>query len=83
MIVLSCLGPDVQSITKLLTNVTLKDLEIGKYIDIFAEKMWVACYLHFCSKAINVFENALATTVYEFVINKLVKLTMLWTTGPW
>ena len=31
----------------------------------------------FCSKNINVFENTLATTVNEFVINKLVKLTML------
>ena len=31
----------------------------------------------FCSKNINVFENTLATTVNEFVINKLIKLTML------
>ena len=31
----------------------------------------------FCSKNINVFENTLATTVNQFVINKLVKLTML------
>ena len=31
---------------------------------------------------INVFENALATTVNKFVMNKLVKLKMLWTTGP-
>ena len=36
----------------------------------------------FCSKNNNVFENTLATTVNEFVINELVKLTMLWTTGP-
>ena len=31
----------------------------------------------FCSKNINVFENTLATTADEFVINELVKLTML------
>ena len=38
----------------------------------------------FCSKNIDVFENTLATTVNEIVINELIKLTMLWTTaGPW
>ena len=36
----------------------------------------------FCSKNINVFENTLAITVNEFVINELVKLTMLSSTGP-
>ena len=40
-------------------------------------------YSHFCSKNINVFENTLAATFNEFVINELVKLTMLWPTGPW
>ena len=35
----------------------------------------------FCSKNINVFEITLATTVNKFVINKLVKLKMLYTTG--
>ena len=39
-------------------------------------------YSHFCSININVFENTLATTVNKFVINKLVKLTVLWTSGP-
>ena len=39
-------------------------------------------YLHFYSKKyIDIFENTLATTINEFVINELVKLTMLWTTG--
>ena len=33
-------------------------------------------------KYINVFENTSAITVNEIVINELVKLTMLWTTGP-
>ena len=48
--------------------------------------MWVAFALQklltFLQQNINVFENTSATTVNEFVINKLVKLTMLWTTGP-
>ena len=38
--------------------------------------------LTFCSKNINVFENALATTVNGFVIDKLVKLAMLWKSEP-
>ena len=46
----------------------------------FAEKY--EQLLHFCRKNINVFENTLATTVNEFVINELVNLTMLWATGP-
>ena len=52
----------------------------------FAAKMWAAFAkaTHFCSKNNNVFENMfIATTVKEFVINQLVKLTMLWTTGLW
>ena len=34
----------------------------------------------FAAKNINVFESTLATTVNEFIINRLIKLTMLWTT---
>ena len=58
------------------------------YMDIFAAKK-VSSFCNakathiFCSKNINVFENILAATVYEFVINKLIKLTMLWITWPW
>ena len=40
------------------------------------------CYSHFCSKNVNAFENTLAISDNEFVINELVKLTMLWTSGP-
>ena len=43
----------------------------------FAEKNVSRSYSHFLAKNINVFENSLATTVNEFVISKLVKLTML------
>ena len=48
----------------------------------FAEKMWVAFALTFCIKNISVFENTLVTIVNKFVINELIKLTMLWTTEP-
>ena len=58
---------------------------MAKYFDIFAEKCeWLLqCkrYSHFWSKNINVSENILATTVNKFVINKLVKLMMLWAAG--
>ena len=48
----------------------------------FAEKCEWLFYSDFCSKHFNVFENTLATTVNEFVINELVKLTMLGINGP-
>ena len=51
---------------KLLANVTLK-----------FRIMTNMCYSHLSSKNINVFDNALAITVNEFVINDLDKLTML------
>ena len=51
----------------------------------FAEKMWVAFELQklltFLQQKINVFKNTLDKTVNKFVINELVKLMMLWTTG--
>ena len=44
----------------------------------FAEKNVSSfCIAHFAAKNINVFENTLAATVYEFVINELIKLTIL------
>ena len=62
-------------------------MKYGKYIEIFCwqnvSSFCIAKATHiFAAKKINVFENTLATTVNEFVINKSVKLTMLWTTGP-
>ena len=48
--------------------------------------MWVAFALQklltFLQEKFNVFENTLALTFNEFIIYKLVKLTMLWITGP-
>ena len=58
-------GPVVQNLTKLLANMTLKFLYWNMTTHIFAAKNF------------NVFENTLATTVNKFVINMLVKLTML------
>ena len=59
----------------------------AKYIDIFGWKnvssFCIAKATHiFCNKNINVFENTLATIIDKFVINELVKLSMLWTIGP-
>ena len=53
-------------------------MKYGKYTDIFCWKMWVAFAVHklltFLQQNINVFENTLATTVKEFVINELICL---------
>ena len=72
---------------KWLPNVALNFLSpnMANTLMFLLQNMWVAfrkTYSHFCSKNIKVFENPLATTANEFVINELVKLTMLWTTGP-
>ena len=82
-------GPIVQNLTKLLANVTVKFLSwnMANTLIYFAEKYvssFLHCksYSHVCSKNVNVFENILATIVNEFVINKLVKLKILWTTRP-
>ena len=36
---------------------------------------------HILQQIINVFENTFATTVNEFVMNELVKITVLWKMG--
>ena len=80
------LGQVVQNLTELFANMMLKFLSWNMAVTLtlifFAEKMWGATHI-FSAKNINVFENTLATIVNKFVINKFVKLTMLWTTGPW
>ena len=48
----------------------------------FAEKMWVATHI-FSAKNIRILYIESAKTVNEMTLNELVKLTMLWTTGPW
>ena len=64
-----CPVPLKPSCSKL--NEVISFLKYGKYIDIFCRKNVSS----FC--IINVFENVLATTANESVINELVKLAML------
>ena len=54
----------------------------------FAEKMWVAFAVQklltfFSAKNIRILYIDSAKTVNEMTLNELVKLTTLWTTGPW
>ena len=51
----------------------------------FAEKMWIAfAVTHiFSAKNIRILCIESAKTVNEMTLNELVKLTTLWTTGPW
>ena len=54
----------------------------------FAEKMWVAFAVQkvltfFSAKNFRILYIESAKTVNEMTLNELVKLTMLWTTGPW
>ena len=54
----------------------------------FAEKMWVAFAVQklltfFSAKNIRILYIESAKTVNEMTLNELVKLTTLWTTGPW
>ena len=69
------LDPVVQNSTKLLVNMKLKFLNCMANTLIFFAEKWKL--LTFLQQSINVFENTLATTVNEFVMNKLVKLMML------
>ena len=54
----------------------------------FAEKMWVAFAVQklltfFSAKNFRILYIESAKTVNEMTLNELVKLTTLWTTGPW
>ena len=55
-------------------------------LKLFAEKMWVAFAkaTHiFTAKNIRILYIESAKTVNEMTLNELIKLTTLWTTGPW
>ena len=47
----------------------------------FAEKMWAATHI-FSAKDIRILYIESAKTVNKMTLNKLIKLTTLWTTGP-
>ena len=54
----------------------------------FAEKMWVAFAVQklltfFQQKNISILCIESPKTINEMTLNEVVKLTMLWTTGPW
>ena len=55
-------------------------IKYGIYANIFAEKMWV--YSLFFSKNTCELDIVLTWTVSIFTIKKLIKLMVLWTTGP-
>ena len=69
------------SCSKFNEVVRLRDVKVSilKYRYFLRENVGSFCksYSHFCSKNIHVFENTIASAVSEFVINGLVKLTML------
>ena len=72
-IVFAISGPVVQTLTKLLANVTLKFLSRNMANTLICLLKNVS---NVCSEHINVFENTLAASVNTFVINKLLKLTV-------
>ena len=57
-------------------------IKYGIYTNKFAEKMWVAFAFHIFSKNNCELDIVLTRTVNILTTNELVKLTMLWTTGP-
>ena len=79
-------GPSCSKLTMSLVNVSLKFFifKYGIWANIFAEKMRVAFVkaTHIFSAKIHVNYIVPTRTVNFFTTNELVKLTMLWTTGP-
>ena len=77
--------------TNNVINVSLKlwSLNIGIYANIFAEKMWEvfafakATHIFSAKIPVNYLDIILTGTVNILTTYELVKLTMLWTTGPW
>ena len=86
-------GPSCSKLTMSLVTVSLKlwSLNMTCTLIFFAEKMWVAftfaicickSYSHFSSKNTCELDIVLTRKVNILTTNELVKLTMLWTTGP-
>ena len=74
-------GPSCSKLTMSLVNVSLKpwSLTMAYTLIFLLKKMWVA----FFSKNTCEFGIVLTRTVNILTTNELVKLTTLWTTGPW
>ena len=62
-------------------------IKYGIYANIFAEKMWVAFAFAIATHTENTREFDIVLTCTRTVniltTNEFVKLTMLWTAGPW
>ena len=71
-----------------LSIVKTLNIKHGIYANIFAEKMWAAfavakaTHIFFFSKNTCELDIVLTRTVNILTTNELVKLKMLWTTGP-
>ena len=78
-------GPSCSKLTTWLVNESLiftsSDTQICWFFVV--ERMWVAFAVTFLAKNIRILYIESAKTVNEMTLNELVKLTTLWTTGPW
>ena len=82
-------GPSCSKLTMSLVNDSLKFTSSDTQIcwNFLLKKMWVACAVQklltcFLAKNIRILYIESAKTV-KMTLNELVKLTTLWTTGPW
>ena len=77
-------GPSCSKLTTSLVNdslkFTLRDTQICW--NFLLKKMWVATHI-FSAKNIRILYIESTKTVNEMILNELIKLTTIWTTGPW
>ena len=83
-----CPGPSCSKLMMSLVNVSLKlwSLNMANMLNFCGKNVSSFCifksYSHFFSKNICELDIVLSRTVNILTTNELVKLTMLWTTGP-
>ena len=79
--------PGCSKLTMSLVNVSLKFQmlisEIWKYFSLKKCEKLCKSFSHFFNKKISVFGCKVVKHLTSWPLNELVKLTMLWTTGPW
>ena len=84
-------GPSCSKLTMSLVNDSLQFTSSDMQIcwNILLKKMWVAFAVQkllkffFSAQNIRILCIESTKTVNEMTLNELIKLTMLWTTGPW
>ena len=82
-------GPGCSKLTTSLVNEMLKfETLYLKYADIFCWKkseklLQCKIFSHFLTKNISVFGYEVVKHLTSWSLNDLIKLTMVWTTGPW